>query len=596
MSRALAALVAAVGPLAFAAPAAAADQTISGTVTDSAANPVSGFCVTATRYSGSGSTVLVPARTAADGSYAISGPGVAPGDYTLQFAICQNGPAGPVSNYDLIPEYWDDRPDLSSADHFAVGEGESVTGKDATVQIGARVSGTISGPGGPMTGCVSLYGPGVAAGTQTGPSGDYTYRRLPPGEYKLRFSGCADPPQLAAEWYDDKPTGSQATPITLDAAEVMSGVDATLSPGGTIAGTVTGPGGTAVEGVCVTVFDGDGQQAAKVHTDASGRYSAGGLFAAPHRVRYEDCNHRANVASEYFEDAGSLAAADPIAVTEGGIAQANAQLGRGGSISGVVRGPDQLPLADACVTVYDRLGSSIAYAQTGVGGSYLIGSLETGTYRVRFDTCGAVSGDDIAEFWRDRAMLGGADPIAVAAGSDHGGIDATLGAADPVAPDTTITAGPAAGSRLIVAKATFGFESTIAASTFECRLDAGPWRPCAPPRSLSGLADGAHSFRVRATSPALLTDPTPATRTFTVAVGPCKQARAGLAAAEDRLAAAAHMVRRAKRRLARAKHGGNPGKVRRARRKLSKAQRAKRSAHRAVAAGEDSVARSCGSR
>jgi len=590
---ALGAITAVAGLLALAGPAAAADQTISGTLTDSNADPVTDFCVTATRRNGSNGTVLVPARTQADGSFTISGPSVTPGTYTLGFAICQQGGVGPPSNYDLIPEYWDDKPTFSTADSFTVGDGENVTGKDAELQIGARISGTISDPNGPIAGCVSLYAGGIGSGISTAPNGIYNYTRLPAGEYRLLFYDCNTPRQLATEWYEDAPTRSAATKITLTGGEVMTGVDATLEPGGTIAGTVTDPAAAPVEGVCVTVYDGDDEQVAKVHTDGSGQFSASGLFSAPYRVHYADCDHRSNVAGEYYEDAATLASADPLTPPAGGTIQASAQLARGGSISGVVRGPDQKPLANACVRAYDSFGSTSTYTYTDPDGSYLIGSLGSGDYRVEFHSCGTVQPADVSEFWRDRPTLAAADPIAVVSGADSGGTDATLGAPDPVAPETTITAGPAEGGRLGVAKATFGFSSTIAGSTFECRLDAGAWQPCASPRALTGLADGTHAFRVRATSPALLTDPTPASRSFTVAVAACKRARSRLTAAEDGLTAAARKLARAKRRLERAKRSGGAGELGQAKRKLDKAKRAKRKAKRAVAAAEDSVAKSC---
>jgi hypothetical protein len=581
------------GLFAFAVPAYAGTQSISGTVTDSADNPVVDFCVTATRYTTSGSFILLPARTGSDGTFSITGPAVEPGTYTLEYAVCQNGATGPASNFDLIPEYWEDQPNVSSADRFAIGEGEAVTGKDAVLQIGARISGTISGPDGPMTGCVTLYGPGVSAGIQTAPNGSYTYRKLRPGEYRLRFSDCSNPPQLAAEWYSGKATRAQATVINLTDAEVLSGVDVSLAPGGTIAGTVTGPDTAAVESICVTAYDADSAWVASSSTDASGQFTLSALFPAAYRLFYADCNHRSNVASEYFENAAELGTATEILVTAEQASQASAQLARGGSISGVVRGPDQLPLADACVTAYDALGDSYSYTDTAADGSYRLGSLETGDYRVEFRTCGAIDGDDVEEFWRDQPTLNDADPIAVTLGQDIGQTNATLGAPDPVTPDTTIASGPAAGGRLSVAKTKFSFRSSIPGSTFECRLDGGGWKPCVSPRTLTGLRDGAHTFAVRATSPALLIDETPASRTFRVAVAPCQEARAELTRARTQLAAAKTRAAKAGRRLKAVGRVGSATRVSAARRKLKEAMRIRRVAERRVRVAQSTTARRC---
>ena len=53
-------------------------------------------------------------------------------------------------------------------------------------------------------------------------------------------------------------------------------------------------------------------------------------------------------------------------------------------------------------------------------------------------------------------------------------------------------------------------------STFECRVDGGAWGSCSTPETTGSLADGAHTFEVRATDPAGNVDPTPASRSFTV--------------------------------------------------------------------------------
>ena len=89
---------------------------------------------------------------------------------------------------------------------------------------------------------------------------------------------------------------------------------------------------------------------------------------------------------------------------------------------------------------------------------------------------------------------------------------------DTVAPNTTISSGPSGPTN--DSTPTFGFSSSEGSSTFECRFDADAFAPCSGPGAThtpsAALAEGAHTFSVRATDPALNTDATPATRSFTV--------------------------------------------------------------------------------
>ena len=80
-------------------------------------------------------------------------------------------------------------------------------------------------------------------------------------------------------------------------------------------------------------------------------------------------------------------------------------------------------------------------------------------------------------------------------------------------PTTTITGGPSAGTNDPTPTFTFSSEP---GTSFECKLDSGSYAPCSSPKTTSHLADGSHTFYVRATDAAGNTDPTPASRTFTV--------------------------------------------------------------------------------
>ena len=87
-------------------------------------------------------------------------------------------------------------------------------------------------------------------------------------------------------------------------------------------------------------------------------------------------------------------------------------------------------------------------------------------------------------------------------------------ALDTAPPETSIVSGPAGTTTST--NASFGFFASESKSSFECKLDAAPWSSCATPTAFSGLALGSHSFSVRAIDAAGNTDPSPASRSWTV--------------------------------------------------------------------------------
>jgi hypothetical protein len=85
---------------------------------------------------------------------------------------------------------------------------------------------------------------------------------------------------------------------------------------------------------------------------------------------------------------------------------------------------------------------------------------------------------------------------------------------DTIAPDTTITSGPAAVTNKT--NASFKFTSTEKGGTFACSLDGGAFAACTSPAGYNGLAPGNHMFHVRATDIAGNTDSTPASYNWTI--------------------------------------------------------------------------------
>jgi hypothetical protein len=81
----------------------------------------------------------------------------------------------------------------------------------------------------------------------------------------------------------------------------------------------------------------------------------------------------------------------------------------------------------------------------------------------------------------------------------------------PPPPNTTISTGP---SGVVVPNLSFGFTSTEG-SNFECTLDGAVFSICTSPKELLSVAEGSHTFQVRAGGIGGA-DPTPAARSFKV--------------------------------------------------------------------------------
>jgi hypothetical protein len=85
---------------------------------------------------------------------------------------------------------------------------------------------------------------------------------------------------------------------------------------------------------------------------------------------------------------------------------------------------------------------------------------------------------------------------------------------DTGAPETTIDSGPA--DPTTNQDPSFSFSSNETGATFECRLDNGSWASCTSPKGYTSLAEGSHTFDVRATDGAGNADQTPATQTWRI--------------------------------------------------------------------------------
>ena len=119
-------------------------------------------------------------------------------------------------------------------------------------------------------------------------------------------------------------------------------------------------------------------------------------------------------------------------------------------------------------------------------------------------------------------LSNGAHQFRVRARDQAGNVDQTPAThswtVDTAVPQTTINSGPT--GTVTNTGASFGFSSNESGASFQCRLDSEAFAACTTPKVYSGLANGSHTFQVRAIDQAGNTDSTPASRTWTVQGAP----------------------------------------------------------------------------
>ncbi len=235
--------------------AQASTATVSGTVTDASGGPLEGVCVEL--Y---GQEYMI-AATDAQGAYRIEG---APdGDYLVAFNACTEPVAGHAA------EFYDNAAGFSDASPVGVREGQARTGVDARLEDAATISGAVTdeGSGEELEGaCVVAveFEKGLFAQARTGVDGRYALANLRGGEYLVAFGDCSDPFNHMSEVYDHTlvglplPIDREPTTVTVGEGERVDGIDAALTEGGSVVGTVTTRHtGRPAGFVCVGLFGDD---------------------------------------------------------------------------------------------------------------------------------------------------------------------------------------------------------------------------------------------------------------------------------------------------------------------------------------------------
>ena len=401
---------------------------------------LAGVCVNASgRYDQSG--IDLQATTGAGGRYTLVGLGTGP--YQVWFA----------PGCGLTGNYIGARYGLVHAS-----AGVTRTGVDGVLPVGATISGTVTSgqaDDAPVSGiCVSLSSStGSTASATTGKSGAYSVDRLTAGSYYVYFSGgCGNTGSYAPQFFDDQSAAGAAGTVSVSAGGAAT-ADASLQPGGTLAGRVTNPAGKPLGNVCVVPVSqleddvATSAAAAAVQsydqggsynvltTSSAGQYSEPNLAPGLYAVSFSPCDSDNSLGAAWFTGSGSVPAW--ISVSAGVVTDANVVLPRAGAITGTVTTTSGSKVDGICALAVPanepELNSQTAItyfgvsggAITGKSGRYKLNGLAPGTYTVTFAPC--ISSRPYAPAWyKDRLAGQRPTPVTVRAGQTTSGINAVL--------------------------------------------------------------------------------------------------------------------------------------------------------------------------
>lgn len=409
---------------------------ISGVLTDPSGNALDNCTVQA--YSADGKLVT-RAGYSYNGSFTIRG--LTTGSYRVRVVPTRYGDCAGTSQY-VVNAGGGALGVESAAVPIAVVQGEPVNIDDNLVYaIKGKISGHVDLPDGAShrDRVVIARNGHYTRTTHVDRDGDYTITGLNKGTYRVTFARVSGMATVGAVFYHDHQEGAGVASILpservhLAKGQAVTGIDGTVSTGGSISGALVDPDGVALRNCYVQAFTSDNRLVTRAaFTDRDGHFTVGGLATGSYEVRVVKAPHnryhrtfnRCNGAPQFYDGdnklGGDKAGAQPIPVTLGADTPVSGPLtySYGATISGHVTLPEGANrYVDGKVVV--RRGHHTWRARIDNNGDYTVRHLPAGSYRVTFNRLSGFA-NAAAQFYSGRSESAGViNATAVGLGADE---------------------------------------------------------------------------------------------------------------------------------------------------------------------------------
>lgn len=261
---------------------------ISGSVRTTA-GPQGDVCVNAGHLTGTDRWEwLAGTRSASDGSFRL-GP-IPPGDTVIHANACDGGSAVIQGLY-AGPGVPLTR-DFADAAVLRVALDPPVSGVDITVEIGAMLSGVVTGNGAPLAdACVTALDPTTGLTGSDGTESDGTWTTVvPPGSYLVQASSCRTGQALASRFYENASDPAGARTVPTASGDTVTGLDIDLPSAnpGAIRGRLVTSTGVAPQ-ACLVVVAPDTEPVAFAPNATDGTFDLGGINPGSYLVAIAGC-------------------------------------------------------------------------------------------------------------------------------------------------------------------------------------------------------------------------------------------------------------------------------------------------------------------